>query len=311
MRKTKRPQADVPRVPPKEAVKLYLIMLPVLIYIFIFSYIPLYGVVIAFQDYTPGSPFLFDPSIKWVGLKHFTQFMSSMYFWRLIKNTLVLSLYNLIFVFWAPIIFALLVNEIRPRRYKKVVQTISYLPHFISSVVVAGMVLSFVNADGIINQLRGMIGLSAVAYNNDPNAFPWIYTLTNMWKGFGFGSILYLSAISAVDNELYEAANLDGATRWQKMWHITLPSIKPTIAIQLIFAVGGLLSANSEMILLLYNPAIYETSDVVGTYLYRESLLGGKFSSGTAIGLFTSAINFILVFAANTVSKKIADFSLW
>jgi len=295
----------------KDNIELYLIMLPVLIFIFIFSYIPMYGIIIAFQDYSPGSGFLFDPNIKWVGFKHFTAFITNMYFWRLIKNTIVLSLLNLGIVFWTPIIFALIINELTAVKYKKVVQTISYLPHFVSAVVVAGMVISFTNTDGIINQIRGLMGFEIVAYNNSPEAFPWIYTITNIWKSFGFGSILYLSSIAAIDTSMYESARIDGANRMKQMWYITLPMIRPTITIMLIFAIGGLLNANSEMILLLYNPAIYSTADVVGTYLYRDALLTGQFSFGTAVGVFTSIINFALVFAANAVARKTSDYSLW
>lgn len=296
----------------KENIELYAIMLPVLIHIFIFSYIPMSGIVIAFQDYVGGNRFFaFDGSIKWVGLKHFIDFTTNMYFWRLIKNTVVLSGLNILIVFWIPIMFALLLNEVRAEKYRKIVQTISYLPYFISSVVVASMVISFIKVDGIFNQIRRALGLEAIAYNNSPGAFPWVYMFTNMWKTFGFDSILYLAAITSIDINLYEAARLDGATRWRQIWHITLPSIFPTIMIMLILRVGSLLSANSEMILLMYNPAVYETADVVGTYIYRDSLLTGRFSFGTAVGLFTSIINMALVLGSNYVARKTTDYSLW
>lgn len=290
--------------------ELYAIMAPSLIHIFIFCYIPLFGIVIAFQNYSPGAGF-FDLSAEWVGFKYFQEFMSNMYFWRLIKNTLVLSLLNIGIVFWTPILFALLLNEIRAVRFKKVAQTISYLPHFISAVVVAGMVLSFVRPDGLVNQITGLFGIPAVAYQNSPEAFPWIYTITNIWKSFGFSSILYLSSMAAVDPGLYEAARLDGASRLRQLWHITLPMILPTIVIQFIFAVGGILNANSEMILLLYNPATYQSADVIGTFIYRDSLLNGRFSYGTAVGLFTSVINFAMVYAGNFLARKTVNFSLW
>ncbi|MFZ2538180.1 MAG: ABC transporter permease subunit [Oscillospiraceae bacterium] len=294
----------------RSIIGLYAIMSPVLIHIFIFSYLPLYGVLIAFQDYNPGAGF-FDLTTKWVGFKHFTDFMSNMYFWRLIKNTLFLSLLNIGIVFWTPVIFALLLNEIRAVRFKKVAQTVSYLPHFISAVVVAGMVLSFTRQDGLINQISGLFGINSVAFQNSPAAFPWIYTITNIWKSFGFSSILYLSSMAAIDPGLYEAARLDGANRMRQLWHITLPMIRPTIVIQLIFAVGSVLNANSELILLLYSPAVYTTSDVIGTFIYRDSLLNGRFSYGTAVGLFTSTINFIMVYVANYIARKTVDFSLW
>lgn len=294
----------------RETIELYAIMAPVLVHIFVFCYIPLYGIVISFQDYAPGAPF-FGANTKWVGFKHFVNFITNMNFWRLIKNTTVLSLLNICIVFWTPILFALLLNEINAMRFKKTAQTISYLPHFISSVVVAGMVLSFIRQDGLVNQITGLFGIPPVAYQNSPAAFPWVYTLTNIWKGFGFNSILYLSSMAAIDTSLYEAARLDGANRAKQIWYVTLPGIMPTIVIQLIFAIGGLLNANSELILLLYNPATYSTADVIGTYLYRDSLLTGQFSYGTAVGLFTSAINFIMVFLGNYAARKTVDFSLW
>ena len=287
-------------------------MLPVLVFLFIFSYIPMYGVLIAFQDYLPGMPFLaFDGSVKWVGLKYIKEFMSSIYFTRLFRNTILLSLYNLAFGFWVPIVFALLLNEIKKARYKKVIQTASYLPYFISSVVVAGMVLSFINVDGIVNNIISHFGLPRQSFNVNPNAFPVIYTITNIWKSFGWNAIIYMSAISSIDPNFYESAQLDGANRLKQMRYITIPLIMPTVAVLLIFQIGGLLSTNTELILLLYNESVYRTADVIGTYVYRVGMLGGKFSYGTAIGLFTSVINFILLSAANIVSKRISDFGLW
>ncbi|WP_018756937.1 ABC transporter permease [Paenibacillus terrigena] len=296
----------------RENMQLYLIMLPVLLHIFIFSYIPMYGIVIAFQNYYPGKPFFSFESANWVGLQHFIDFFSGPYFGRLMRNTFLLSFYTLVFGFWVPILFALLLNELKSGIFKKFVQTASYLPHFISNVVVAGMVLSFINADGIINAMVKLFGgESTVALNTEAGYFPAIYTITNIWKSFGWSSILYLASMSSVDPHQYEAAKMDGANRFKQMLHITLPSIRPTIFILLIFAVGNLLSANSEFILLIYNPMVYETADVIGTYLYRDGLLGGNFSSGTAVGLFISLINFSLLYIANTLSRKYSDYALW
>jgi putative aldouronate transport system permease protein len=205
----------------------------------------------------------------------------------------------------------LLLNEIKKARYKKVIQTASYLPYFISSVVVAGMVLSFINVDGIVNNIISHFGLPRQSFNVNPNAFPVIYTITNIWKSFGWNAIIYMSAISSIDPNLYESAQLDGANRLKQMRYITIPLIMPTVAVLLIFQIGGLLSTNTELILLLYNESVYRTADVIGTYVYRVGMLGGKFSYGTAIGLFTSVINFILLSAANIVSKRISDFGLW
>lgn len=278
--------------------------------IFIFSYLPMFGIVIAFQDYTAGKPFIGE-GVTWVGFKHFQAFVNSYYFTRILRNTLVLSLLNLAMGFWVPIAFALIVNEICFSKYKKFIQTVSYMPNFISSVVVAGMVLSFIANDGIITRLLNALGFQVKSLNANPQAFPFIYTLTNVWKAFGWGSILYLSSISSIDPALYESAEIDGANRGHKIWYITLPFMLPLIIIQLIFAVGGLLSSNTEMVLLLYNSAIYSTADVIGTYVYRESLLGAKYSYGTASGLILSVMSFLLVYGANFISRKTTDFSLW
>ncbi|MCI8600683.1 MAG: sugar ABC transporter permease [Oscillospiraceae bacterium] len=294
----------------RENLELYAIMFPTVVLIIIFMYVPLYGVLIAFQDYVPGAPF-FGTGTAWVGLKHFKAFVSSYYFARIVKNTLVLNLMNLGMGFWVPIAFALLLNELKDTFFKKFVQTASYLPYFISSVVVAGMVLSFTATDGILNRLVMAVGGTAQAWNTKASAFPWIYTLTCVWQSFGWGSILYLSSISSIDPSLYEAADLDGAGRLKKIWYVTLPFMLPLIIIQLIFAIGGLMSIGTEMILLLYNPSTYSTADVIGTYVYREGLLGGKFSSGAASGLFMSAINLALTFGANAISRKFTDYSLW
>lgn len=296
----------------KENIELYAIMLPTLILIFVFCYIPIYGLLIAFQDYSPGMPFFsFTEDVTWVGLKHFERFVTGPFFGRNIRNTIVLSLYNILFGFWVPILFALLLNEVRAVRFKKFTQTASYLPYFISNVVVAGMILSFIQPDGLVNSIIEAFGGTRKNLSTEPNYFAAIYTVTNVWKSFGFNSILYLSAMSAIDPCLYESAYLDGAKRLQLMWHITLPSIKPTIAIMLIMAVGSLLSTNTDLILLLYSPATYPTADVIGTYVYRLGIEGGQFSYTTAIGFFAAVINFLLVFMANKTSDKIAGYSLW
>lgn len=296
----------------KSQIQLYAIMSPVLILIFIFCYVPMYGLLISFQDWIPGMPFMdFTGQTKWVGLKHFSTFVHDPYFWRLIKNTLVLSAMNLGIAFWIPIIFSLLINEVRLVKFKKFAQTASYMPYFISSVVVAGMALSFLSSDGIINKFIMMMGGEPFLLNMKPQYFPIVYTVINIWRNFGWGSILYLSSMASIDPTLYEAASLDGANRWHKIWHVTLPAIKPTIVVMLIMGVGGMLGADSDMILLLYNPATYEYADVIGTYLYRYGLVGGNFSYGTAVGFMIALINFGMVYLANMVSRKVADYSLW
>lgn len=293
-----------------ENLEMYSLLLPVLLLIFIFCYIPLYGLVIAFQDYTPGSPFI-GSDATWVGLKHFVQFINGKFFWRIIRNTLVLNGLNLVFGYTAPILFAVLINEVKNMRFKKLSQTASYLPYFISNVVVAGMALSFLSTNGIVNQLITLLGGTPQSFQTEPNMFPAIYTIVNVWKGFGFGSILYISTLSSIDPALYESARLDGAGRIQQMWYITFPGLKNVMAINLIMQVGSILSTNSDLILLLYSPSIYETSDVIGTYIYRMGIEGGKFSYTTAVGLFMSIIGFILTFFANKVSNRVAGYGLW
>lgn len=293
----------------QENIEAWSMMLPVLILIFIFSYIPLWGVVIAVQNYQPGSPF-WDPQ-SYVGLKWIIKFCKSIYFKRLLGNTLRLSVLQLLFTFWVPIVFALFLNEVGNLRYKKVVQTCSYMPYFVSSVVVAGMAISFLDPNGIINNIVVAFGGTSKEFITDPKAFPTIYTVTTIWKDFGFASILYFSTLSSIDPSLYEAARIDGANRWQQIWHITLPGIKSIIAIKLIMTVGSILSSNTDMILLLYTPSTYKTADVIGTYVYRVGLQGGQFSYTTAINLFSSVIGFTLTFIANRVSNALTGSGLW
>ncbi len=294
----------------KDNAELYSLMLPAIILIFIFCYIPMYGYLIAFQDYKAGSSF-WGPDTEWVGLKHFERFYNSVFFSRLMGNTLWLSFLNLAWGFWVPIVFALLLNEVHVMGYKKFVQTASYLPYFISMVVMCGMLVSFISPSGIINKLIVAFGGEAKSWRTIPSAFAEIYVLSNIWKSFGYNSILYMSVITSIDTSMYESARLDGANRLQQAIKITLPSIVPTIAIMLIMQVGSLLNANTEMILLLYVPATYEVADVIGTYIYREGLSGGQFSYTTAIGLIQAVINFALVFIANKVSDKLTGAGLF
>jgi putative aldouronate transport system permease protein len=293
-----------------ENIQIYSLLVPVLILIFIFCYIPMYGIIIAFQDYNPGSPFI-GPGVKWVGLKYFIRFVKSEYFFRILRNTLVLSGLNLVFGFTLPIFFALLLDQIRHLGFRKFVQTASYLPHFISTVVVAGMVLSFIDVTGIVSTVLSKFGLNRMNYQLSKTAFPIIYTVTNVWKSFGFGSILYFATITTIDPGLYESAKIDGANRFQQVLYITLPGIQRIIAINLIMAIGNILSTNTDFILLLYQPATYEVADVIGTYVYRLGIVGGEFSYTTAVGLFMSVIGFALTYSANRISNKLTDFGLW
>jgi putative aldouronate transport system permease protein len=294
----------------KETFQLYGFLLPMITLLFIFCYVPMYGLVIAFQNYVPGDPF-FSSGVRWVGFRWFIQFMQGEYFGRLIRNTIRLSLLNLAFGFTLPILFALLMDQLKTLRWRKFVQTASYMPYFISTVVVAGMVISFIDTNGMITNLLSALGLERMNYRLSKTAFPIIYTVTNVWKGFGFGSILYFATITGIDPQLYESAKMDGANRWRQCLHITLPGIQRIIAINLIMAVGGILGANSDLILLLYQPATYETADVIGTYTYRLGIVGGQYSYTAAAGLFMSLIGFALTFSANKVSNKLTDFGLW
>jgi putative aldouronate transport system permease protein len=294
----------------RENMQIYSLMLPVLALLFIFCYIPMYGIVISFQDYVPGSPFI-GKGVQWVGLKYFSRFIQGEYFWRLIKNTLVLSGLNLLFGFTIPIFFALLLDQLRSLNFRKFVQTASYMPYFISTVIVAGMVISFIDSNGIITQFLTLFGLEPMNYRLSKYAFPAIYTVTNVWKGFGFGSILYFATITSIDTQLYESAKIDGANRLQQVLYITLPGIQRIIAINLIMAIGGILGTNTDLILLIYHAATYEVADVIGTYVYRLGIVGGEFSYTTAVGLFMSVIGFILTFTANKISNKLTDYGLW
>jgi putative aldouronate transport system permease protein len=293
-----------------ENIQIYSLLLPVLAVIFVFAYMPMYGIVIAFQDYVPGSPFIGE-GVLWVGFRYFIRFVKSEYFLRLIRNTLVLSGLNLAFGFTIPIVFALVLDQIKSLNFRKIVQTISYMPYFISSVIVAGMVISFIDVNGIVTHLLTVFGLEPMNYRLSKTAFPAIYTITNVWKNFGFGSILYFATITSIDPQLYESAKIDGANRFQQVLYITIPGIQRIIAINLILAIGSILTTNTDLILLLYHPATYETADVIGTYVYRLGIEGGEYSYATAVGLFMSLIGFTLAFTANKVSNKLTDYGLW
>ena len=289
---------------------LYLLIIPVVIYLIVFNYVPMAGIVLGFERFTPKNGVFMS---EWVGLKHFVTFFSSVFFIRVLKNTLILSLYSIIFGFPAPILFALLLNELDNEYYKKVIQVVSYMPTFISTVVISGIIIDFVASDGVITDLLVGIGFLREAKNllSVPEYFRSIMVLTDLWQQVGFGSILFLAALTGIDQELYEAAVIDGANRWKQTIHVTIPGIMPTVVIMLIMRIGGLMNANQEKILLLYNPLIYETSDVIGTFVYRKGLLEADYGYSTAVGLFNSAVNVILLFIANGVSRKYSETSLF
>jgi len=274
-----------------------------------FCYVPMYGIVIAFKDYNIFRGIAASP---WAGLKYFRQFFNSVFFWRHIRNTFSISFYGLIFGFPAPIILALLFNELRNGLFKKSVQTISYLPHFISLVVICGMIINmFSLQNGLVNTiLEPLIG-HKINFLNDNKWFRTIYVGSGIWQSFGWNSIIYLAALSGIDPNLYEAAKIDGAGRLRQIWHISLPGIKGTIITLLILQVGHMMSVGFEKIILLYNPTTYETADVVSTYVYRMGIQGTQYSFSAAVGLFNSVINVVLLLSANWISKKVSDYSLW
>lgn len=301
----------------RESLELYVLLLFPVLVLFFMSYKPWPGILIAWQDYKLGRPF-FGEGVSWVGWKHFKNFVEGMWFERLMGNTLRISIKSLIWTFPIPIAFALLLNEIKHMKTKKIIQTVSYLPHFISTVIVAGMVLSFVGQNGLVNSIIKVFGGKGnTAWINKADAFDTIYIATIIWVSFGFESILYMSAISGIDQELYEAARLDGANRWQQVRFITLPGILPTVSICLIMALGGILGANTDLILNLFNNANAKKSDVIGTYVYRMGLGADgstslpKYSFGQAISLFTSIINITMLFIANKISTLLTDTGLW
>ncbi len=287
---------------------LYLMAAPMLAYYILFCYVPMYGALIAFKDFSPALGILGSP---WAGMRHFKSFFNDVYFTRILRNTLMISVKNLIFGFPAPILLALLLNEVRQGWFKRLVQTISYLPHFISVMVIAGMLIDFTARNGVINDLLALIGLERQTMLLNPSLFQPIYIISGIWQEIGWGAIIYLGALTGVDQQLYEAAQIDGANKFLQTLHITLPGILPTIVIMLILRMGQIMNVGYEKIILLYNPTIYETSDVISTYSYRKGLLEMNYSYSSAIGLFNSVINFILVITANTLSRKLSDTSLW
>lgn len=286
----------------------YLIVLPVVVFYILFHYKPMYGLIIAFKNYSPAKGIM---GSSWAGFKHFEDFLTNPYFWRLMRNTLTISLSNLIFSFPAPIILALLLNEIKNKAFLRGSQMIMYIPHFISLVVICGMIINFTNIDGVINDLLNVFGIERKAYLNYPQYFVPIYVISDIWQGIGWNSIIYMAALTGIDTSLYEAATIDGAGRWKQTLHVTIPGILPTIIIMLLMRIGNLLSVGYEKVILLYNPLTYETADIISTYVYRKGLLEQNYSFSTAVGLFNSIISFILLIGANTLSKRCGEGSLW
>ncbi len=289
--------------------QLYVMLAPTIIWFLVFLYKPMYGLQIAFKDYSifrgvAGSP--------WVGWEHFETLFSNDQFLRAIGNTIKISALNLIFGFPAPIILALMFNEILNARFKKTAQTIVYLPHFISSVIIAGIVITaFAPTGGIVNVILGWFGIDSIYFLTRPEWFRPIFVGTGIWQEAGFGSIVFLAAIAGVNPSLYESAVVDGANRWQMMWKITIPSIMPTILIMLIIRIGNIMEVSFELVILLYQPATYSTADVVNTWVYRQGLQSGQYDLAAAAGLFNAVVAFVLVMTANTLSRRYSRTSLW
>jgi putative aldouronate transport system permease protein len=288
---------------------LTLLFIPAVIYYIVFHYVPLYGIQIAFKDY------LFLKGVwgsKWVGLEYFKEILTLGSFWEVFRNTIIISFYKFIFGFPAPIIFAILLNEIRQIKFKKFVQTVSYLPHFLSWVILGGLFIQFLSpSSGPVNILLKSLGIAPIYFLANPNWFRSVLVTTSVWKGIGWGSIIYLAALSGVNPEVYEAATIDGANRFQRIIHITLPEITPVITIMLIFALGGLINDDFDQVFNLYNDAVLSTGDVISTYTYRVGLIKMQYSFSTAVGLFKNIISFTLVMLTNSLAKKINDYGIW
>ncbi len=284
-----------------------LIALPILYYI-IFCYAPMYGVLIAFKDYKIAKGVWGSP---WVKFKWFEKFLFDEYFWKLVRNTLMLNLYGLVWGFPIPILLALMLNEVRHSKFKRIVQTVSYLPHFISTVVICGMLHNFLSLDGVINQLIAFLGFDKIQFLILPEWFRTVFTASGIWQSCGWNSIIYLAALTAVDSQLVEAAEIDGANRFQRIWHVTLPAITPTISIMLIMQLGRMMTLGYEKIILLYNGMTYETADTISTYVYRRGILKADYSYSTAVGLFQTVVGLIFLTTSNMLSKKLSETSLW
>lgn len=286
----------------------YLMALPTIILFFLFDYLPMSGLVMAFQDYKPKLGMFHS---HFVGMKHFINFFEDPFFFRLLKNTLALSFWDLVVAFPLTIIFALLLNELRSKLFKRTVQTISYMPYFISMVVVSGIIIDFCKSQGVLTQLVAFFTGDNQNILSLPKYWRTLYIGSGIWQGIGFGSIIYVAALSGIDEQLYEAAVIDGAGKWKQTLHVTIPGISTTIIIMLILKIGSMMSVGYEKTILLYNPQIYETADIIASYVYRKGLLEFNYSYSSAVSFFNSIINFVLLLLANKLSRKVTDTSLF
>ncbi|RTE05826.1 sugar ABC transporter permease [Paenibacillus whitsoniae] len=287
---------------------LYVMLVPVLLYYVVFHYVPMYGAIIAFKDF---SPRLGIWGSDWVGFEHFQAFFTGPYFWRTMKNTVLISFYQLLFGFPAPIVLALLLNEVKHALFKRTVQTVTYMPHFISLIVICGILKDFTSSEGVINDIVAFFGGTRETFLLDPSFFRTIYVSSGIWQNIGWGTIIFLAALTGIDQEQYEAARIDGAGRWKQMLNVTLPGLMPMIIILLILDIGRMMNVGFEKIILLYNPGTYETADVISSYVYRVGLQDFNYSFSSAVGLFNAAINFALLISSNWLSRKFNETSLW
>ena len=289
----------------------YLIVMciPGILVTLLFRYVPLFGVIIAFERFNISKGVF---GSDWVGLLHFKNFVSDIFALRAVRNTLILNVFKLIFTYSLPIVLALMLNEVKVSAYKRTVQTITYLPYFISTVIVVGLMKDLFSLhNGVVNDLLKFLGMTPINFFNDPKHFRFLYILSELWKNLGWSSILYLAALSGINPELYEASTIDGANRWQKIIHINIPGILPTMVIMFIFAAGTLMSSNLEKVLLMYTPLTYETGDLISSYVYRMGIKGGNYSYSTAVDIMTSVISLFLVLGTNILSRKLNETSLW
>jgi putative aldouronate transport system permease protein len=288
--------------------QLYSLAVLPLIFFLVFRYAPMIGNVIAFRRFEPGGSILGE---KWIGLRYVKIFLSDPQFWGVFANTLILGVLTLVICFPMPVVLALLINEVRARRLRRFVQSVSYLPHFLSIVIVAALVTQLLSVDGVVNQILGWFGQESVPFLQRPGWFRTIYVSSELWQTVGWGTILYLAAFTTIDENLYEAARIDGAGRWRQIWHVTLPGIRPTMITLLILNIGTFMSVGFEKILLLYNPLTYPTADVISTYLFRMGVVSSNFSYAAAIGLFESLIGLALVLSANQIARRTVGTGLW
>lgn len=284
-------------------------VVPAIIYFAIFAYGPMFGVVIAFKRFNAFSG-IWDS--EWVGLLHFRNFFNSIYFERLIRNTVVLNAYGLLIGFPAPVILALMLNEVIHPKFKRSVQTLTYLPYFISTVVVTGIIINFLSpSTGIVNQMIKALGMEPIAFLNLPQWFRHVYVWSDVWQFVGWSSIIYLAALAGIDPTLYESAQIDGAGRFARMRYISIPGILPTMMIILLLSLGSLMTVGFEKVYLLYNPSTYETADVISTYVYRAGLISGQYDFGTAVGLFNSLVALVLLLVVNWIAGRLKQQTLW